>query len=224
MNGNMQKERFRMGTRAKLSILGLYDWDKHIFDNLVIPDTLNKTELVYNLLMETADLTVVYPDSDFFKMAVGHWSQIRLHAWERMSRVLYEDYDPYINIKRDETREIIEERNLKGTEDYTKDLDGTSSNHSGTTVKVNAWETATLQDQSNTTANDSGSVNSTDTLDRETTDTGTVKTTEHYHVEGDSAITDAQDVLVNEINARVKYDLYRIIIDEFKQRFCLLIY
>lgn len=181
-----------MAWRSKLSLLGLYNWDNTIFDGLKLPSELDKDELVNNLLMEVAELTVLYTDSDFMKKAVSSWSSMRLHTWERMAKVLYEDYEPFINIKRDEVRTILQERDLMGT---------------GNT-KVNAWETETPQDQNSS----------------ETTDTGTIKTTETFHVEGDSAITDAQDVLKKELDVRLQYDMYRIIIEEFKQRFCLLIY
>lgn len=181
-----------MAWRTKLSLLGLYNWDNTIFDGLKLPSELDKEELVNNLLMEVAELTVLYTDSDFMKKAISSWSSMRLHTWERMAKVLYEYYDPFINIKRDEVRTILQERDLLGT---------------GNT-KVNAWETNTPQDQNSS----------------ETTDTGTIKTTETFHVEGDSAITDAQDVLKKELDVRIKYDMYRIIIEEFKNRFCLLIY
>lgn len=177
-----------MGVRTKLSLLGLYNWDNTIFDSMKLPEALDKDELVNNLLMELAELTVLYPDSDFMKRAITSWSAIRLHSWNRIAEVLYEDYEPFINIKRDEVRTIIQEG------------EGSAN------TKVNAWETDTPQEQ-----------NSTDTNSK-------TKTTETFHVEGDSAITDAQDVLQKEIEARLKYDMYRIIIDEFRQRFCLLIY
>lgn len=181
-----------MAWRTKLSLLGLYNWDTTIFDGLKLPSELDKEEFINNLLMEVAELTVLYTDSDFMKKAISSWSSMRLHTWERMTKVLYEVYDPFINIKRDEVRTILQERDLMGT---------------GNT-KVNAWETETPQDQNSS----------------ETTDTGTIKTTETFHVEGDSAITDAQDVLKKELDVRIKYDMYKIIIEEFKNRFCLLIY
>lgn len=189
-----------MAWRTKLSLLGLYNWDSTIFDGLKLPSELNKEELVNNLLMELAELTVLYTDSDFMKKAITSWSTIRYHTWERMAKVLYEDYEPFINIKRDEVRTILQERDLRGT------------GENNTSTKVNAWETEIPQDSTSSNS------------DSSTTDTGTVKTTETFHVEGDSAITDAQDVLKKELDVRLQYDMYRIIIEEFKQRFCLLIY
>ena len=179
-----------------MSVLGLYHYNPNLFDGMRLPASLALSTFIDNLLMEYAELEVIYPDPEFMQDAIGRWSQMRLHSWEMMERVLYEDYDPFINIKRDETRTITEERDLTGKGD--------------TTGKVSAW-------------NDSGF---TDRAKDESvsTQTGTVTTTEHFHVEGDSAITDAQDVLKKEMDVRIKYDLYRIILAEFKERFCLLVY
>ena len=185
-----------MARGSRISIQGLYHWNPDLFSGLVLPSDLDKDTFIDNLLMEYAELEVIYPDPEFMQDAIGRWSQMRLHAWEKMEQVLYEDYDPFINIKRDETRTITEARDLKGTGD--------------TTGKVSAWNDSGFTDR----AKDEST----------STQTGTVTTTEHFHVEGDSAITDAQDVLKKEMDVRIKYDLYRIILAEFKERFCLLVY
>lgn len=181
---------------SNMSILGLYTYDNTIFDNIVLPSDLDKDTLVDNILMEYAELEVLYPDTSFMKEAIGKWSNSRIHTWERMKNVLYEDYDPFINIKRDEVRTITQERDLQGT--------GTG------TDKIVAWNDTNFTDRSK---NDSS-----------TTETGTITTTEHFHVEGDSAITDAQDVAKKEIDLRRDYDMYNIIKREFKQRFLLMVY
>ena len=113
-----------------------------------------------------------------------------------MARVLYENYDPFINIKRDERREITQTRDLEST--------GEAEN------KVSAWNDTNYSDRSKTGTT--------------STDTGTVTTLETFHVEGDSAITDAQDVLKKEMQVRLEYDLINIIIKEFKDKFLLQIY
>ena len=54
-------------TGSSISILGLYQFDPTIFDNLQLPDGLDKDELVSNILIEGADLEVLYPNADFIK-------------------------------------------------------------------------------------------------------------------------------------------------------------
>ena len=185
-----------MARGSRISILGLYHINPSLFDGMRLPESLALGTFIDNLLMEYAELEVIYPDPEFMQDAIGRWSQMRLHAWEKMERVLYEDYEPFINIKRDETRTITEERDLTGTGD--------------TTGKVSAWNDEGFTDR----AKD----------ESVSTQTGTVTTTEHFHVEGDSAITDAQDVLKKEMDVRINYDLYRLILTEFKERFCIMVY
>ena len=173
---------------AMLSILALYNWDNSIFDAMVLPDQIDKDVLVQNILLECAELEILYPNPDLMREAIGSWSLKRYHAWDKLQTVLYEDYDPFINIKRDEVRTIEYDPNLTQT------------------ISTNAFNdgTGTERDQVH--------------------QGGRSVTTERFHVEGDSAITDAQDVAVKESKLRLEYDLYKIIIEEFQQRFCLLVY
>ena len=185
-----------------LSLLGLYTWDNTIFDNMVLPDEIDKSDFIDNLLMETAELEVLYPDSDFIKKAIGAWSNKRIHTWNRVAQVLYEEYDPFINIKRDEVRTIIHDRDL------------TYTNKGDTTTNENAWDDNTSDGVQTQKVN----------VDLTNTDTGQTKTTETFHVEGDSAITDAQDVAIKEVKMRSQYDLYDYIINDFIHRFCIMVY
>lgn len=189
-------------SNSTLSLLGLYTWDNTIFDNMVLPDEIDASNLVDNLLMETAELEILYTDPDVMKAAIGVWSRRRLHTWQRMEKVLYENYDPFINIKRDEERKIIHDRNL------------TYTNKGDTKTNENAW------DDRSATGVQTQVVN----VDLTNKDTGQTVTTETFHVEGDSAITDAQDVAEKEVKLRDKYDLYTYIINDFIHRFCLLVY
>ena len=181
---------------ARISIRGLYNWDETLFDGMTIPEELDRDVIVQNSVNDYAEMEVLYPDSDFMKEAITQWSKMRYHAWDRMKEVLYEDYDPFINIKRDEVRTITQTRNLTS--------DGTTTN------QVTAWNSMQFADRERDNSN--------------VKDTGSVTTTENFHVEGDSAITDAQDVLKKEMDVRIKYDLYRIIMTEFKERFLLMLY
>lgn len=197
-----------MPIRANIDIIGLYYANPLIFsdmalptytdDNDVVHDYISKDVLINNLMMELAELEVIYPDPDFMQQAITNWSQQRLPVWQRVALVLFEDYDPFVNIKRHEDRTITQTRNLAGS--------------SQTAVNANAWD-----DHS-----DDGV--QTSTAEGSTTDTGTVTTHEVFDLAGDSAITDAQDVARNEIELRSSYNLMSYIINDFKKRFCLIVY
>lgn len=171
-----------------LSLAGLYQWDNTLFDDVVLPTQVDRDDFIFELLSQTAELEVCYTDPEFMKESLGRWSSIRLYTWQRMADTLYKNYDPYINMTRDESRTI--ERDLKNRAVNT----------------VNAWDTS---DQTQQTATDGA-------------DTGTIKET--FHSQGDSALYTPTDILGKEYEARRKYDLYKFIIDDFKSRYCLLVY
>lgn len=185
---------------ATMSLWAMYQWDRTLFDGLQVPSGIDKSTIVNNLIMESAELEVLYTDPDFLKQAIKYWSDSRQRAWNMMQKVMYEEYDPFINIKRDEVRTIVQDRDL------TTDNDGSN------TLNTNAWNS------------DDPVQREQQVIDTTVKNTGNVTTTEHFHVEGDSAITDAQDVAVKEFKLRADYDLIRYIITDFKKRFCLLIY
>ena len=185
---------------ATMSLWAMYQWDKTLFDGLQVPSGINKSTIVNNLIMESAELEVLYTNPAFLKQAIAYWSDSRQRAWHMMQKVLYEEYDPFINIKRDEVRTIVQDRDLK------------TENDGSNTLNTNAWVSTTAVQREQ------------QVIDTTVSNTGNVTTTEHFHVEGDSAITDAQDVAVKEFKLRADYDLIRYIINDFKKRFCLLIY
>ena len=170
--------------KAYISILTLLQYDEDLFDNLQLPSVLDKDVFINELVAETAELEVIYPDPEIMSQMIGNWSASRIHSWEKIATVLYEEYDPFVNIKRDEVRTIE------------------SSGESET--GVSAW-------------------NQNDYTNRDKS-TGSNIVRETFHVEGDSAITDAQDVARKEVDLRMKADLFRIILNDFKARFCLSVY
>ena len=236
-----------------LDIMALYNQDQTLFSAFQVPTSITwvehgpdgdtthtetipytKQNIVDNILLECAELEVVYPDADYMKLAIGVWSAKRLYTWQRIADVLYRKYDPFVNMNRHEWRTTLENRNLAGSETpnltdrETRNLAGT--NDSTVTGNVNAFNDSSADgvqrdkvttDQDTT---DTGTVTNTHTGTVNTTDTGTVTTTDDFHIEGDSAIRDAQDIIKLEVQQRLANDLIDIIIEDFKKRFCLMVY
>ena len=236
-----------------LDIMALYNHDQTLFSAFQVPTSITwvehgpegdvthtesipytKQNIIDNILLECAELEVVYPDSDYMKLAIGTWSTKRLYTWQRIADVLYRKYDPFVNMNRHEWRTTQEDRDLAKSEtrdlagSETRDLAGT--NDSTVTGNVNAFNDSSANgvqrdkvttDQDTT---DTGSIDTTDTGTVDYTDTGTVTTTDDYHIEGDSAIRDAQDIIRLETEQRLANDLIDIIIEDFKKRFCLMVY
>ena len=92
-----------MGRAVNLSPLGLYNWDDTIFDLMQIPEALDKDTLVDNLLAETAELEVLYPNPVVFKNLVGVWSAKQIDIWNRLYATTQYEYNPIENYNRYET-------------------------------------------------------------------------------------------------------------------------
>ena len=92
-----------MGRMTTLSPLGLYRWDDTIFDLMQIPSELDKPTLIDNLLAETAELEVLYPNPVIFKNLVGVWSAKQLDIWNRLYNTTQYEYNPIENYNRYET-------------------------------------------------------------------------------------------------------------------------
>ena len=83
--------------RSTLDLLGLYNYHPSLFDEFDIPEQLDKTVLTENLLMESAEMEVIYPDADFMQMAIGSWSRKMLHVWEELYATTQYEYNPIWN-------------------------------------------------------------------------------------------------------------------------------
>lgn len=186
---------------AKMSILGLYKFNNHLLDNLYLPAEIDAERLKNQLLFETSEFEVLYPDYYTLKEALENYSYLRLHAWETMAKVLNKsNYDPFTNVSRHEERTETEQRDL------THGLNGSN------TGKVSAFNSNTFQNQ-----------NLVENIGTET-DKGSITRSMVYDLSGDSAISDTQDLIRKEIELRSKYDLYKIIVSDIKQNFCLMVY
>lgn len=92
-----------MGRGALLSVMMLYRADQTIFDNMALPTDITKADLVNKLLIDCAELEVIYPDPEMMKASLEYWSKAHLHSWEIEYAALYkDDYDPFTDFDRNE--------------------------------------------------------------------------------------------------------------------------
>lgn len=118
-----------MSRGATLSALGLYEWDNTIFDLMEIPAALDRETLIQNLLAQTAELEILYPNPVVFKNLVAVWSRKQIDIWNRLYSTTQYEYNPIENYDRMET----------GTTDGTgrtthsgTDTTGETTTHGGT--------------------------------------------------------------------------------------------
>ena len=92
-----------MSRSVNLSPLGLYRWDDTIFNLMQIPTELDRDTLIDNILMETAELEVLYPNPVVFKNLVAIWSNRQIDVWNKLYATTQYEYNPIENYDRSET-------------------------------------------------------------------------------------------------------------------------
>ena len=168
--------------RSTLTLMGMYRTRPDIFDLMHLPATLDRDMMVNGILLECAELEVLYSNPDFFKLAVENWSARELESWEWLISTQKYDYNPIWNVDvhdsnrydRKETRNLAgtnyETRDLHGTNNETRDLHGT--NNETRDLHGTNNETRDLHGTNNETKNLQGTNNETRNL--ASTDSGTV--------------------------------------------------
>lgn len=196
--------------KAWLSILGLYNYDNSIFDLFVVPDGMNKELIINNILLECAEMEIIYPEPDIMKNAIGLWSNKQLESWERMYKAMQLEYDPIYNYDRFEEW-------LDSNTATTHSNTNSNLNRKGSTKhQVNAFN-------SGITDSNIDSIDNTDTDNTNTNSNNSAIGAHSGHMYGNIGVTTSQDMLLSEVNVS-KFIVQDYIIEQFKERFCLLVY
>ena len=106
---------------AMISILALYQYDDTIFSELELPEDADEQTIIDKILLDNAELSLVYTEPETVKMLIGNWSKIQSPNWARIMEALEAEYSPIENYDR--------------YEDFTD----TSTPTTGTTRKVAGW-------------------------------------------------------------------------------------
>lgn len=219
--------------KSMLSLLGMYQYDDTILDNLVLPAELEGKRSIIkdNLLLESAELEVLFTDFSMLKYAIGVWSQKELPVWQELYETTQYKYNPIWN--KDGTFNELETRDLNGytNNTETRNLSGTSEDSgegSATTeYDVFGYNSETAAHESKTTDKNSYSrsgestQSGTITDQGNTSDAGTIK--RERTEQGNIGVTSTQSLILEQRNV-VEFNIMNRIIKDFIARFCILVY
>lgn len=202
-------------SRATLSLLGLYQYDNTIFNELVMPNGLDKQLYINNLLMETAEMEVLFSNPATMRSAIGIWSSAHLDSWEKMWNTTKLEYNPIENYNR---QEEWTDNNQTNSKVQSKDV-GTGKNHSTDISKAAGFDSGNLVTSGQ---NDNDSINeSTQIGNSEGNSNEELKHTGRVH--GNIGVTTTQKMITEE-RCVANWNMYEYLIDKFKQQFLLLVY
>lgn len=90
-----------------LSITGMYEYDNSLFDGLDVPTytdknnvvhVVDKTDVINSILLNCAELEIIYPSFDTMKLAIGVWSAAEQDTWKKMFATQKAEYNPLWNV------------------------------------------------------------------------------------------------------------------------------
>ena len=193
-----------------IPLIALYNFDPTIFDGLKMPTdadldpnieyivnypTPSNEDLRDELLMQIGELTPLYSKPEVFKHAIAVWSRVHKLEWTKLWQSTIYKYNPIWN--------------KDGTYTETRTGGGSTTYGRTDTNNVTGFDTNSFSPNEQNVAGGTDSNLFSDSLTR--TETGNI------------GVTTTQQMLKEEREAAL-FNLYDHIIEEFKKRFCIMVY
>lgn len=197
--------------QSRITIIGMNDYanltNQDLFENLVLPEELDRDVVINTIIMKTADLPLAFPSFEFLQKQIGAWSKRKKPIFDKWVWLLSQKYNPLYNY--DRVEEYTDKEKEKGAakakgESKLNDLD-----------KVASYDSESLKTAS---SRDSGTNNST-----ESESSNDRELNHKAHLYGNIGVTTASQMLQESWDWYGK-DVPELIAEEFKCDFCLGIY
>lgn len=203
---------------AKLTLIGLYNYDDSIFSDMTLPEGIDRETLV-NTILQSGEFEVQYPDWHFTKDLAEHIAKKWYRTFDKWYKALQLEYNPIYNYDR------FEEWTDNGTDSGTVKNDGSTSETSGangtTETQVSAYDSNTYQPDGKSISSQNANANG-QTANTETRDLAT--SGKHSgHLYGNIGVTTSQQMLESELEL-AKWNLYQHMADIFIEELCIMVY
>lgn len=213
-----------------LSFLGMVQQVPSLIDSTTfpLPEGLSHEVLDPLLLAETAELEIMYPEPNTLAVVITAWATARGPAWGRMAAALSATYNPIHNYDRSESWTEGKQGSDHGQGTTAKTGSSTSSGTTGSTVTkdvagYNSSAANVPKDKDTASGTSSGQISTGEQGEWSDSRTTAEQVTRSGSVSGNIGVTTSQQMIEAELELR-KIDIYKLIIREFTQMFCLGVY
>ena len=193
-----------MAAKAWLSILGLYRMNPNLFSEMNLPTGVDETILQNEIMEECAELEILFPDPAFMQKSLGWWTTSRSQAWEKIAEALAADYNPIWNKDGTKTE----------TRDYGTYKTTTGARHGTGLNQVSGYNSNTLVDNQKAISDTDAATDTRDAYQDKIT----------IVEQGNIGVTESSAMVQHELELRKGPTIYQIIVEEFKSKYCLLVY
>lgn len=227
--------------------MGLYNYNSAIWDNLVLPEGINKDDVILNIMTECSDMHLLYPSWPWMQQLIGVWSRKNQITWTKLLETMTVEYSPIENYDRYENWTDTTDRTDK-TDHSINTTSNSSSTQTGSRKNENEYTDHYTDNESEKAFNDTMYVgrgmnehngygdSTTDVTDSmtgsgegSTKETGTNTrnedgtVTHSGHIHGNIGVTTAMK-MIEEQRQIVMFNMIDTITKSFKMEFCVCIY
>lgn len=194
--------------QPRMTLYGMYQYDPTLFDGVTLPDGMDKTLMVNQIIRQSGDLFPYYQVPPQVKLAITEWFTRRKDNFDKLWQGFTAEYNPIENYDRHE--ESTETPNI------TRTLSNSGEDNSTNEADVQGFNAGDYAPNSRTKSSGTSSTTGTDT------ERGTRDYTSHVH--GNIGVTTSAQMLEGELALRKGFDIYVLIAEEFETDNLLQVY
>ena len=209
------------------TLIGFYQYDTTLFDEIMLPDGIDHDTLVNVIMMECGEFQPLWTDYTFYKSAINQFFKKWNQTFTKWQEALSIEYEPLYNYDRYEeyTDTFSETRTGSSSETTSGSNQTTNSGSSTNTHTKSAFDSSTYEPYEKTeiTDSESGTATSSGTSSGTTRGTNENELQHDAHLYGNIGITSSQDMLRQQLDI-VEWNIYQHICDLFAAELCISLY
>ena len=186
--------------QPRMTLYGMYQYDPTLFDGVVLPEGMDKTLMVNQIIRQSGDMFPYYQVPPQVKTAITEWFARRKDNFAKLWQGFTAEYNPIENYDRQE--------DSTETPNITHTLSNSGQDASTNEADVQGYNGTDYVPNSRTKSSGTSSTNGTDT------ESGTRTYTSRIH--GNIGVTTSAQMLEGELALRKSMDIYALIATEFE--------
>lgn len=216
---------------AKITLYGAEKWfnlaNSSLFSDIVLPTGCDKDTFVNNLMLKAGEFALLYANCDFMKEAVTSWSYKNQIAFNRIWKTWNDEYEALHNYDRHEESNDSESISHKLSREEAEDSENNTETNSGVISTSKSKNSVAAFDSSDLEIRDGqdGTVNETSGVTgksegkttRNTEDSSSDQRAASHQIRafGNIGVTSSQQLLEAEMQVRLKFNPYDLMVDSF---------
>lgn len=194
-----------------ITITSLLIANRDLFKDMKLPPEIDKETVVDNIVLECGELEILFADPDFMQTAIASWSKSMVDVWT----ALYNTYELDTQVPWDSNIEVYSNHS-EGAKSDTRNSTSRTSGSDKTAHTVAGFNSEVLVDRDANTITYGASVTGNEE--------NTANNSNDFNSTRDLTVKKNTAEVIKKTRENRRFNLYDVIVTDFKERFCLLVY